>query len=61
MKLWLISGCGGLMGCVVRADTEEHARRIATKTFDDRIEGFDCVEVKRDGAAATIISSDCRP
>lgn len=63
MKLWLLTGCSGLMSCIVRAATETDARFISQMAFFGAAgEWMDtCVEIPHDGGTAVILATDNRP
>lgn len=64
MTLWKISGCGDLMQCVVRADTEARAKELASIAMTGRAGDQwweNCREVWESGDEEIVMSSDRRP
>jgi hypothetical protein len=63
MKLWLVKhkdaeqGGYGLMGVVVRAETEEQARRLAHETWTDTTVAT-CTELHAEGEPGIILCDD---
>lgn len=61
MKLWHLEyGIGYAVGCVVRAESEDEARQIASK-YDDAFldpKQSDCEEIALDGDTEVIVSYD---